>query len=427
MTEPFAYYLVMLFCNITETSCMLLMLSALLGFKHHSNHRWIIWICLLSCGGYFITVCCHWPAFLQYLLVFSLIFSYSCFCEGRLLHKVLASASTLCLLIVLYPLLVAIERKFFTFTSQSYPFMIVNESIILFCAWTFWKFFPQKRRVQHLSKLQSVIALFYPCVTSVMMFVIVQILLGQNDPLLFLLLLLLFVSLIAHLLLTEFLNIQNQQKLQLSIIEQRSISEREKAEALLDAYTTQRKLTHEFTNHLSAINAYLHLGQYDQAEHYIDRLSLNTGECTLVINTHDPLADAILSQKYSLAAQKGIHTLFHLCDLSDQPMENPDLVVVLSNLFNNAIEGSTGVPNGEIHIKLQNTENEFMISFRNKVAKDIPIHSNCPPSSTKKSFGHGMGLLNVIEISKKYHGSYSISCRDHWFQVTVLINKASAN
>ena len=45
--------------------------------------------------------------------------------------------------------------------------------------------------------------------------------------------------------------------------------ERERAEALMDSYTTQRRLTHEFTNHIEALTLLLQQGEYEEAKAYL--------------------------------------------------------------------------------------------------------------------------------------------------------------
>ena len=45
--------------------------------------------------------------------------------------------------------------------------------------------------------------------------------------------------------------------------------EQQRASALLDSYTAQRRLTHEFTNHISALRALLEQGDVAGAQDYI--------------------------------------------------------------------------------------------------------------------------------------------------------------
>ena len=59
-----------------------------------------------------------------------------------------------------------------------------------------------------------------------------------------------------------------------------------------------------------------------------------------ILNTHNPLLDALLSKKYEEAARKGVMMYFDLSDLKDIPLDRTHLVIVVSNLLNNAIEAA---------------------------------------------------------------------------------------
>ena len=64
------------------------------------------------------------------------------------------------------------------------------------------------------------------------------------------------------------------------------------------------------------------------------------------------MIDTLLSQKYNEAQKNPIPVLFSLCDLSECPISSRDLLVLLGNLVDNAIEASEKMANPCIQIKL---------------------------------------------------------------------------
>ena len=62
------------------------------------------------------------------------------------------------------------------------------------------------------------------------------------------------VAVLVHLLFVQMLNEQVVQK---KDSQYRATLEQERAEALMESYTTQRRLTHEFSNHLEALSLML--------------------------------------------------------------------------------------------------------------------------------------------------------------------------
>ena len=114
---------------------------------------------------------------------------------------------------------------------------------------------------------------------------------------------------------------------------------------------------------------------------------------------------------------------FQLQDLKNPLISTPDLVVVVSNLLDNALEAAQKVPDGIIEVKIHQTEAEFLISVRNQVKENVLIVDNEPPRTTKISGFNGMGLPNTIAVLKKYGANHIIACHDGWFQFTALVER----
>ena len=89
------------------------------------------------------------------------------------------------------------------------------------------------------------------------------------------------------------------------------------------------------------------------------------------MNTHNPLLDALLSKKYEEASRKGVMVYFDLPDLRDMPMGQTDLVIVLSNLLNNAIEAAAQADPPEVYVRMRKSEDEVVLSERAGCAEKI--------------------------------------------------------
>lgn len=96
--------------------------------------------------------------------------------------------------------------------------------------------------------------------------------------------------------------------------------EQQRASALLDSYTAQRRLTHEFTNHISALRALLEQGDVAGAQDYIAGVDKAVAASTTIMDTHNPLLDSILTRKYEEATRQGVSVYFDLCDLRNFPL-----------------------------------------------------------------------------------------------------------
>ena len=266
---------------------------------------------------------------------------------------------------------------------------------------------------------QALVMSFFPGITVVLN--VVLMISAEDKPADFLMLLLtlgLTVAVLIHMGIVQMFNDQMAQQQALHV---QAALERERAEALMDSYTTQRRLTHEFTNHTDALALLLQQGDYEGAKAYLSTLTKTIAANTTIMNTHNPLLDALLSKKYEEASRKGVMVYFDLPDLRDMPMDQTDLVIVFSNLLNNAIEAAAQADPPEVYVRMRKSEDEVVLSVRNRVEKDLNLADGQLPRISQKGAGHGFGLWNVRDVLKKYGGEYTISCRECWFRFTCTI------
>ena len=185
-----------------------------------------------------------------------------------------------------------------------------------------------------LQPLQALVMSFFPGVAVVLN--IVLMVTGTQQPATRMTMLLTFGMSVAVLVHIAIVQMFNDQVVQRQNSRYRAQLEQQRAEALLDSYTEQRRLTHEFTNHMTALTALLDQGDLKGAQAYIASVSKTVAAGTTIMDTHNPLLDSILSKKYEEAEKVGVNIYFDLCDLKRMPFDSMDMVIVLSNLLDNA-------------------------------------------------------------------------------------------
>ena len=275
------------------------------------------------------------------------------------------------------------------------------------------------RREQALTPLQMLVMSFFPGIVVVLN--IVLMVSGGSEVPSMMNMMLTFGLTIAVLIHLGIVQMVNDQMLQQQTLMVEAVRQKKSAEALLESYKTQRRLTHEFTNHTDALALLLQQGDYEGAKAYLSTLTKTIAANTTIMNTHNPLLDALLSKKYEEASRKGVMVYFDLPDLRDMPMGQTDLVIVLSNLLNNAIEAAAQADPPEVYVRMRKSEDEVVLSVRNRVEKDLNLVDGQLPRISQKGAGHGFGLWNVRDVLKKYGGEYTISCRECWFRFTCTI------
>lgn len=211
---------------------------------------------------------------------------------------------------------------------------------------------------------QALVMSFFPGIVVVLN--VVLMLSAKDEPadsLMVLLTLGLTVAVLLHMYIVQMFNQQMVRQQELHV---QTALERERAEALMDSYTTQRRLTHEFTNHIEALTLLLQQGEYEEAKAYLATVTKIIAAHTTIMNTHNPLLDALLSKKYEEATRKGVMLYFDLPDLRAIPLEKTDLVMVVSNLLNNAIDAAAQADPPEVYFRMRKTEEELLLSVRNR-------------------------------------------------------------
>lgn len=100
--------------------------------------------------------------------------------------------------------------------------------------------------------------------------------------------------------------------------------------------------------------------------------------------------------------------------------DKADLVIILSNLFNNAIEACELLSeNKTIEIKIKSINDLLFISFANPVCK-----STIDTSKTNKhnKFKHGYGIQNIRRVVDSYNGNTNIDISDGIYTISVMLH-----
>mgnify|MGYP002247243359 FL=1 len=119
-----------------------------------------------------------------------------------------------------------------------------------------------------------------------------------------------------------------------------------------ELYSAQRKKVHDFRAHLNILNRLMKNQEYSAAEEYLEKITEQQTDRLFLVNTHHPILDALFNTKAAEATQKKISIDFEVNDLSNLPFDVSDMVVLLSNLLDNAIEACQQYDKGDkaIHV-----------------------------------------------------------------------------
>lgn len=199
----------------------------------------------------------------------------------------------------------------------------------------------------------------------------------------------------------------------------RARTQAESIEALSASYAAQRKLTHDFNAHLATLSSYLDNGQIKDAQDYMATLQEQQTDRILIANTRNSTIDALLNQKAQAAKKNNIDIRFKVNDLSGIQVAPIDLVIIIGNLLDNAIEACVKLPVGEREIYAQLLlEDTLFLSFRN-TSLPVEIINGYIATTKKPPDLHGFGLQNVKTALGKYDSFYDMAYEDGYFAFTI--------
>lgn len=189
-------------------------------------------------------------------------------------------------------------------------------------------------------------------------------------------------------------------------------SELENVHTWQEAYSQQRKMTHEFNNQLAVIKGMIERGNgSDNILDYISQIQSLPDSTKHLVNTRRSVADVVINQKLSVADSKNIDFRVQLDDLSSVKLPDYALVVILANVIDNAIEAADKVKDDKkrkISLKIKVIEGVTFINIENYTDSPVVIKNNKVVTSKGDKMKHGYGLLNVSSIVAQYGGFYTL-------------------
>ena len=187
-------------------------------------------------------------------------------------------------------------------------------------------------------------------------------------------------------------------------------------------YRKMRGWRHDYRGHIQAMKALLSAGDLDGLRGYLDKLDTDLNTVDTVIKTGNPMADAILNSKISLAQSRRITVKADAHVPVGLRMSEIDLCCILGNLFDNAIEASMALPEEErlIRVYMEMKGTQLYISFTNFTAGKKLRKTGKVYKSTKGE-GHGFGLVRIDKIIEQLDGYLSRNSEDGAFTTEILI------
>lgn len=227
---------------------------------------------------------------------------------------------------------------------------------------------------------------------------------------------LIVLNLVVFHLISEILEHSRKMK-EAQILRQQSIGQVGLYNSMRENYNIQRQRTHEYKNQIVCMDMLMKKKDYSKLEDYIGNISDGLDAQLDMVDTNNDVVNAILNAKYYEAIKNDVLFVLKINDLSDIKVSDEDIVTILSNLLDNAIEAAKQCDVGKrtVKIKLLSEDDVLTIAVSNTYKTE-------PMLTTKNNNEeHGWGIRNIVATLEKYDAEYIIDYKNGEFVFSIMM------
>lgn len=190
-------------------------------------------------------------------------------------------------------------------------------------------------------------------------------------------------------------------------------------EVLIKEREIQKSQAHDYLNHLNTIKALAISGDYESQTKYLSELIDKSTSAHDLYDTGHPIVNAILNQKFTDADENDALLIVLSDDLSSVNVNESDLVTILSNVIDNAIEAVEFCDEKKIILKMRIHNGSLYIDSTNNYSSNIDYDHYQTTKPDKQN--HGYGLINIKRTVMNNGGHCFIETDSDIFHITIEI------
>lgn len=214
----------------------------------------------------------------------------------------------------------------------------------------------------------------------------------------------------------------NQLKIKLKFLKQQSLLQYEYYAEQEEKYNETIKILHDVNKHLKMIENMYQVKEDEIAITYTQEIGQMLMPLALEEYTNNPILNVLLNDKKKIANLHNIRFHLEIGIVNLSFMEPIEVTTIFGNLLDNAIEACDMVPiNKYIELKLDKYHDFIAINISNSATPVEKWHFGKPVS--RKGKNHGIGLMNVEHVIKKYNGSMVLEEENQKFSCKIIFNQ----
>ena len=195
-----------------------------------------------------------------------------------------------------------------------------------------------------------------------------------------------------------------------------------KCEIMRESTEELQAFRHDLNNQFIALNELLATNQIEEAKEQLHSLSAQTEPRIIYSYTGNTPIDSIINYKFQNAEKEQIKINTKIAVPSDIKIEVVDIITILGNLLDNAIEAVLLLKDNRfITLKLVYSQERLIIRVTNSFNGIVKSKNGSIITKKADTANHGFGLGNVQKIAEKYNGILKTDSSGGVFTVDVLL------
>lgn len=198
-------------------------------------------------------------------------------------------------------------------------------------------------------------------------------------------------------------------------------------EIILSKYERINEIAHDIKNHLISIKGLINSSPEHPAIQYIDSVYHDLDELSQTVITGNHLFDVVLNEKILKMKKENVTFKRQFETASLEFIEDKDLVIILTNLLDNAIESSMKSEKKSIEFSLYTLNGSYVVLKVINSCDEPPLVRKGQLITQKDNQEiHGYGVKNIQRVVKRYNGmtmwEYSEIDKQFKFLITIPIS-----
>ena len=205
----------------------------------------------------------------------------------------------------------------------------------------------------------------------------------------------------------QYIQQMNQRYMDLRLQQQKEQADRSYYKTLQEQYDNQRVMIHDIRHHLAVIKEMAEVQNGKIVANYVSEMGRLPALQQRVQYCKDPVLNTLLIRYRDLCQERGISFSADIRKCAIEGMDSIDITSLFGNLMENALEAAQGSENPflEVSLDVREAQKAWVLTIVNSCKEPPEALGMSFISRKQKRERHGIGLMSVKRIMKKYKGN----------------------